>query len=388
MSTSNLPDYHPDTELRIEPPLGRSKSFRIRYKSPDTDNLWVALKLPEIDLANKRLKDNPRLKDHTYAKLRLILAEQYAHRDRKKKKASFMSENLELVETMFKEKYNRRKIKTMKRPEDSKRELLLAAEACGMFPIDTCNLDKLADHLDANLGHDVNLLSRRITWLNSILQYYGRNKLQPVARERLRVAYLNEDEFTEMLTHIKDRNFKKKTPLSEATVKADTIKTLARIAFYTGARLGEIFYIQSRHVKKNNVLFLELQMLDTLLKDGTYKEDTLKNGQSREIFYPPVVENDLRAWAKVPFDERYKIREKSFCKRITSACSKTFGDSDPIQLLNFHDLRHCHAIWLLQKGASIVEVSQQLGNSPEVCYKYYSGWELKKESVERLKSLV
>jgi integrase len=156
------------------------------------------------------------------------------------------------------------------------------------------------------------------------------------------------------------------------------MKLLARVAFYTGARLGEIFYIQKRHIKRHSV-HLELQMSDTKRADGTFKEDTLKSGYDREIFLHEGIRQDLPDWAKVPLIERYEIRLKSFSKHIQRACRKVCDIEDPIKILSFHDLRHCHAIWLLQAGATITEVAQLLGNSLDVCYRYYSGFELKKE---------
>jgi len=366
-----LPDYHLETQIRIEPPSGKGISFRIRYKSPDTNNNWTILKLPEIDLANRLLNDGVVSREHTHQKLKIILAAQYVHRDRTKKKAPFMTKNLELVEKMYEEKYNRRRKRNMKRPEDSRYQLYKAAESCGLHPLDTCHLDTLADYLDATLGDNPNKLHRRITWINSILQWLGRNKLQTVDRVRPKVSYLNESEFKEMCVHVKDA----------------TTLALAKIAFYSGARLGEIFYIQKRHLK-GKVLALEFQMTDIKLPDGSYKEGTLKSGYSRDIFLYEGVVEAVEAWATIPFIDRYPIRMKSFCKTITKACIRAFGESDPIKILTFHDLRHCHAIWLLQAGATITEVAQQLGNGPDVCYRYYSGFELKKESVDRLERLM
>lgn len=83
---SKLPDYHLETTLRIEPPRGKSRSFRIRYISPDTENKWTLLRLPEIDPANQLFIDGTVSAEHTNDKLKLILAAQYAHRDRKKKR--------------------------------------------------------------------------------------------------------------------------------------------------------------------------------------------------------------------------------------------------------------------------------------------------------------
>lgn len=372
---AKLPNYHPKTELRIEAPSGRARSYRIRYCSPDTNNRWVILKLPEIDIANQLLKNKTVSDEHTFEKFKVILAAQYAHRDRRKKKAPFMSKNIELVDAMWKDKYNRRRLRSLKRPTDSKYQLIKAAEACGMHPLDVCDLDELADYLDSTLGDDQNRLQRRITWINSILQWLGRNKLQTVNRKRLAVKYLNENEFVQMIQHIKN----------------PTTARLAKIAFYTGARLGEIFFIQLRHLKQNR-LHLELQMTDDKKEkpdsDGIFKIDTLKNGQDRHIVLYDGIVDELKLWAAVPLLEREPIRLKSFCKEITRACAKAFGEADPIKLLTFHDLRHCHAIWLLQAEATLIEVAQQLGNTPDTCYRYYSGFELKKESVDRLSLLL
>lgn len=129
-------------------------------------------------------------------------------------------------------------------------------------------------------------------------------------------------------------------------------------------------------------------MTDVELEDGTFKEDTLKNGLEREIFLHEEVREDVIAWSKIPMKERYKIRLKAFARVIQGACREVFEEDDPIRILSFRDLRHCCAIYLLQTGATMTEVAQQLGNSPDVCYRYYAGFELKKESVDRLQRLV
>lgn len=254
-----IPDYHPKTEFRIEKPQGR-RGYRIRFKSPDTENKWKTLKLPAIDTANNLFKSGTVDADHTKSKLKEILKQQYAHRDRKKKKAPFMTQNIELVERMWQECYTRRRRRNLKKPHESKRDLLLAAEACGMYPLDTCDLERLEDYLDSTLGDTPKKLRRRITWINSILGWLGRPKLiQDPRRDREKVRYLNEPDFLEMLRHVPN----------------DTDKTLMRIAFYTGLRLGEIFYLQNQHVK-DGYLRVEGQMTDEKTSDGSYKESSTK----------------------------------------------------------------------------------------------------------------
>ena len=308
--------------------------------------------------------------EHTKAKLSLILAEQYAHRDRKKKKAPFLSKNLELVDQMWEEKYTRRHLDTLKRPEFSRQNLNNAAEACGPFPIDTCNLEDLANHLHATLKSKPSRLLRRIIWINSILSHLGRKTLDYPKMKRFKVRYLNETEFAAMLLHLEDA----------------TDRRLARIAFYTGMRLGEIFGLSPHHIK-DGFLTIENQMTNIEEGDG-FKEDTPKNGESRESFYPERVKGDLTEWAKTKLADREVIRLRRYSAVIKSACIKEFGSADRIKILSFRDLRHCHAIWLLQSGANMVEVAQQIGDGIEVCYRHYSGFELKKESIDRLRRLV
>ena len=154
-------NYHPKTEFRLEPPTGRSKSFRIRYKSPDTDNKWKPLILDEIKVANDLLKKGTVDAEHTKDKLKEILSKQYTIRDKVKKKPAFVSKNIELVEKMWEEKYPRRRQRKLKRPEESLRDLKNAAESCGMHPLDTCDLEDLQTFLDETLGSKPNIHSRK-----------------------------------------------------------------------------------------------------------------------------------------------------------------------------------------------------------------------------------
>ena len=364
--------FHPKTQFRIESPQRRAL-FRIRYKSPETKSRWATVKLPEIDTANRWYKAGVVDFEHTKSKLEDILKRLYEERGKSIQKAPFMTENILLVEKMWKEKYTRRKQKQMKRPLASRGDLMNAAEAAGMFPLDTCDLEALGNHLDKTLGSNPKRLRRRITWINSILSWLGRPKLsQDPTRIRDSVTYLNEEEFSEVLKHM----------------GRDLDRVLARIAFYTGLRIGEIFGLDRDSIRDRKSLVVNKQMLELKSPGGVYPMDSTKTNNKRYVFYPSWLKDDLEQWIEVPLEERYKIRQRRYSSIIRSACIKVFGTKNKVKLLNFHGLRHSHAIWFLQSGASLEEVAQQLGNHAEVTNRYYSGFELKNESIDRLERLI
>lgn len=363
---SKSKDFHPQPEFKIDPPTGRAKSFRIRFKSPDTANLWQPVKRAEIDAINADLKAGAIGFEIAFAHLKVIRDSLYKERNKTRKKPAFLQDNLAIVADMAKEKYNHRRRKRMKRPEESIADLNRAAEAAGMLPLRSCDLEDLEEHLDETLGDRPRTLKRRITWINSILRYLGRETIETIKDTgRPHVKYLNEDEFKKVLPHLKEPD-----------------RLLAEIAFYTGLRLGEIFYLQPKHVRKNT-LWVEKQMTDTWVKqDGAFKIDTPKTGVERDTLLPERVRKTVLKWVGIPLEDRQPWRKYAYSHNLKRACRKVFSDKE--KYLNFHALRHCNAIWLLHEGASIYEVAQLLGNAVNVTERYYSGFAVKKESIDRL----
>lgn len=363
--------YHPQAEFRIEPPTGRQRSFRIRCKSPRTDDKWTTVKLPEINAANDLYIAGTISKEHTVERLKVVLASLYASRDRNKKKPAFMEGNLKIVAALWKEKYPPRVRRGMKRPEESLRDYTLAAEAAGLHPLDTCDLHALADYLDTTLGDNPKRHARRVIWINSILDWLGRPRIDAITvRERAEIKHLTEPEYQEVRKHIRNNDY----------------RLLADIAFYTGLRMGEIFYLQPRHIRESSIR-VEFQMLNKPGPDNHYLTDTPKDGNPRSALLLEVIRERLLIWANKPLAEKEALRRKSISKVIHRACLKV-NASDPVKNCSFHDLRHCNAIWLLSKGASIHEVAQHLGDIVSTVERFYSGFVLKQDSIDRLKRVI
>ena len=363
------PPYHHQTKFRIENPTKQRKAFRIRFIEPGSG--WRTLRLPEIDKANELMLEGTVSPAYTKTKLKAIMATQYALRDKYRPKPPTMSENLKILEAMWTERYNRRKLRTMKRPKSARQDLERAVEAAGPHPLDTCSLDDLADHLDATLGDRPEIHRRRITWINSILLWLGRKTIPSLSQMgRKKVTYLSEDEFRRVIEDIKNPAF----------------RLLCEIGFYTGMRLGEIFYLQPRHVREDH-LWVEKQMLAERDAAGHYKIGSTKTNVERVVLLVEAVRTQVVAWAAIPLEEREKWRNHGLSKAVQKASRAAFP-TDKTKHCHFHALRHSNAIWLLQRGASMHEVAQHLGNHFQVTERYYSGFELKKESISRLKKML
>lgn len=363
------PPYHPDTYFRIENPNSQRKTFRIRYKEPD--GKWITLKLPEIDTANQLMLAGTVSPAYTKTKLKAIMAAQYNLRDKFRPKPPVMSENTKILEAMWAEKYNRRKLRTLRHPQAARKDLELAIIAAGLHPLDTCDLDDLADHLDSTLGHTPKIHRRRITWINSILLWLGRKVLPSLSNVgRDVVTYLSEDEFYRVLARIDRPEY----------------KLVCTIAFYTGLRMGEIFYVQPRHIRQDHI-WVEKQMLLRRGPDGHYLIGPTKTTVERAVLLVEAARPHLEEWSKIPLKDREKWRNIGISKALQQACKDEFP-TDKAKHCHVHALRHSNAIWLLQKGASMHEVAQHLGNHFQVTERYYAGFELKKESISRLKKMV
>lgn len=367
--------YHPRTEFRIELTTNKVRVFRIRHKSPDTEGKWRTVKSPEVDRANQLMRDGVADEEHTRAKVQVVLKQQYALRDRTRKKPAFTTGNMRLLERMWQEKYTKRRLRRMKRPEKSWADLQRAIEAAGARPLDTCDLEELADHLDEKFGDTPRKHARRITWINSILSWLGRPPLEQLEDwGRPRVKYLTEAEFQRVRDQLPD----------------GFAQMLCTIAFYTGLRIGEIFAVRPEAVR-SGYLVVESQMSEQ--EDaGKKKITSTKTGVTREAFVPDAVRPIVQKWAELSEVRREENRDRRWSAIVANACRKAMkkpGEPvDGMKVLTFHALRHCNAIWLLGKGANIHEVAQHLGNAVTVTERYYSGFELKKESIERLRALL
>jgi integrase len=353
-------------QFTIARPTGRGKSFRLRYRLGNSGP-WLPYPLDVLDAANGLFQSGVVDEDTTYQKLAGVRSHLYAKRETPPP-PEYSNHNQAVLSAFWAAEYPPRRTAQIKYPQLSRREYELSILAIDPLPIDTAPLNDLADKLFENYGHKPHALLRRALWLNSLLVYLGRDKIGNLGEKlSTSVTYVNEDEFQELLAHVKD-------PFEKA---------LMRIAFYTGLRIGEIFGLLPRNVQTDHIHVTHQMYLRE--RGGTL--ESTKTKKKRFAVLPSVVRDDTLLFAHLSSADKRAKRDIKYSKKVRKICHRLWPD-DPEKQLTFHALRHSNAIWLLQKGASLHEVAQHLGNHYQVTEMYYSGFELKKESIARLHRLV
>ena len=356
-----------NTQFTIDTPNSHKSLFSIRSRQ-GSHGKWTPFPLVEVDAAN-RLFDEGRVDyETTYKKLKGIRAALYAKRI-KERQHDYSDHNMDILEKYWATKYPASRRETMKAPEKSREDLERAISAVGALALDTCSQQAIVEKLFEEFSARPTVLRKRAMWINSLLVFLGKSKLVLGKRKRARleVTYLNETEFFEMLRRVEDPIY----------------RMIMRIGFYTGLRIGEIFGLTPKNVRADHIHVTQ-QMYS---RSRGYRITSTKTDDERDAVLVPAVKNDVQAFAALPTAEKRALRDVEYCKIITKICLHYWPD-DPEKYLNFHALRHSNAIWLLQKGATLHEVAQHLGNGLEVTERYYAGFVLKKESIERLQKIV
>lgn len=165
-----------------------------------------------------------------------------------------------------------------------------------------------------------------------------------------RVRYLSNDERTRLLAATKISAWPK-------------LYLLVLMAITTGARRGELLGLRYRD--------LDLPMEKDAT--GTATLPTTKNGDSRVLVLTPAVVAEIKRHGvgvadALLFPGKFR-RDQPYA--ITEAWSRALVNAR-IENFKFHDLRHTHASYLAQSGASLLEIADSLGHRTMAMVKRYS----------------
>ena len=216
--------------------------------------------------------------------------------------------------------------------------------------------------LASKLASSVKDVSRRRAVsdrLNQLLKYAKRDfrltKPKPAYEQ---VDYVTEQQLASLVGHFDD----------------SILVSLAWTLFGTGLRLSEALALRPADFRRG-----ELVVDKQLPLSGELKRP--KAGKTGTVAVLPQAVKALEAWLAVndKASYRYKLYDA-----LELACSKAkLG-----KRIGPHDLRHSHAIYLLERGASLTEVSLQLRNTVSVCQRYYTGFEHTPGTMDRLRRLL
>lgn len=153
------------------------------------------------------------------------------------------------------------------------------------------------------------------------------------------------------------------------------IKHSARILFFTGIRLGELYGLR-RDDWRGNVLWIDRQVR------ADHKIKSPKNNKERTTVAPKMVQEDLEWWFSSTRKEKYE--RGSFTQLFPKYCKRV-----GFKKLRVHDLRHSFAMFCLQeKKVGITIIAKLIGDTVSSCEKHYLGTRLSSETVEDIAGIL
>jgi integrase len=138
---------------------------------------------------------------------------------------------------------------------------------------------------------------------------------------------------------------------------------LILMASTTGARRGELLGLRKR----------DLELPEAKDVTGTATLPRTKNGDARVLVLTPAVIAEIKRHGvgvpeALPFPGKFR-RDQPYS--INEAWSRAVRNAR-LENFKFHDLRHTHASYLAQSGASLLEIADSLGHRTMAMVKRYS----------------
>jgi integrase len=271
--------------------------------------------------------------------------------------AVYNSENLKVLDKYLRVVYSDRAIVDEK---TLRCDLRRAAEALGSLSIVSSSKEQLQKVVDSKF--EGNKQRRIVSRLNSLFAFLGRDvKLKKQPKVFTDPRHLTLDEFKRVI------------PCLDAN-----LQILAWVAFGTGCRLGEIFALESISADTVTVAY----QIDSNLQNRR-----TKNRRIRKVSVIPESVPFVEKWLRLDWSVKAQLRNMRHARALKAAARQVFRDKSQ-KHVGFHDLRHSHAVYLVNCGVSLSLVAQQLGSSLPVVQEHYAGYTLTDDGVQAIQSIL
>jgi integrase len=296
------------------------------------------------------------------ALLKEIIQSQYRKGDvqRMVLKNSVLSEaNQKLFQKFWAEKYETRYLEDIDSP---RYDFLKALKSIEPLAVSAATQAQLQGALKKS-GLNNDQIRRATNRLNEILNYLKRDVRLQKPKEQLKsVRHLSRDEFDKLSQKFGD----------------PVCRDLAMTLFCSGLRFSEALALTPEDFNG-----FELQVNKQLSKDGTTLKLPKRGKQGRVVVFNFGIK-ELERWLQVKDKNQYRW---TFQAALEDACRAAFPDTRG-KWITPHDLRHSHAIYLLNKGATLKQVALNLRNRQDVCEKYYIGYAHSEGTLDALKLIL
>jgi integrase len=355
--------------LRIQSPSHQHRSFRVvkvYQNPPEGSPRFETLDDSAINAVNQALQSTKYTVEKAKEELELFIESHYLSVGVKKFMLVESSENMRLLDAFWEEYLETHRIKDKPSGFGKFRR---AVEAVGVLSLKTASKRELQTAIDK--AADGNKQRSIATCLHAILRWMKRGDVEFMLSEEESedVLYLTAAELETILLKI----------------DSDIFKMACRVARGTGMRIGEILYMRGDQIREAaRSVFIKYQ----ILRDGSRGLAKCKRSTDpgRSAYVLAEARKVLPQWvmAKKEFTHEQRL---SAANTLKNACKQAFPNN-PEKWVKFHDLRHSYAIELAQAGVSLLQISQQLGNSERVCQKHYTGYMATSESIDMIEAKV
>lgn len=346
--------------IYLKRPNQKRRAFSLyrQDKNPDGSTKNVTLDVDDLDSLNQQYKQK---------KLTMLEANKIAERIRlrynidigaEEMPETVLQSNLDLLDKYWRYEYSDRYLRC---EAAAKNKLLSAVRALGVVDMATASREEISSRIKS-LNTPTNIKRTYIQKINQLLKYLNRDiRLRMPREENHDVVFLNDEEFAKVLTHISD----------------DYVRVAAQVAFYTGCRSSEVMAADVSKIRDKS-LFVENQY-DLELR----KLIRTKNGIVRHAYIFDEGFAAIKEWSKI---KNYNTSIKQVSRQFKLACMKAFPHN-PDKHCSFHGLRHSYAVKLV-RFVGLTLTAQSIGDSIKVTEKYYTGFVLRKESIDMIDMMV
>ncbi len=187
-----------------------------------------------------------------------------------------------------------------------------------------------------------------------------------------KIQYYTAEQFIKFITEAK------KAAQEKGTINEWSYYVFFNIAFYTGARKGEIYALKWSDID-GNIMHIRRSIAQKYGK-GNIETPPKNKSSYRDLQIPAplmeiLLEQKKRQLQDENFTEEYRICGGINCIRDSTVTNKNveYANKAGLPHIRVHDFRHTHATLLVNEGINIQEIARRLGHSNvEITWNTYS----------------
>ena len=187
-----------------------------------------------------------------------------------------------------------------------------------------------------------------------------------------KIQYYTAEQFIAFISEAK------KAAQEKDTINEWSYYVFFNIAFYTGARKGEIYALKWSDIE-GNILHIRRSVAQKYGK-GNIETPPKNKSSYRDLQIPTplmeiLLEQKERQMQDEKFTEDYRVCGGIDCIRDSTVTNKNveYANKADLPHIRVHDFRHTHATLLVNEGINIQEIARRLGHSNvEITWNTYS----------------